>query len=217
MRSHGPAPLATTVAETSRAANLEKPWVQRLLCYAALFIVCLAPCISVIALIGWALSMDAEDLRNRIDIDLGIGEQDECDAAYVPGNSSQVITSNENKLEAAVSTNLTTFAVLVGVYVVLHCKEPRRFYRNPLRRGFGPAPPSTAFGWLLVVARMPLDSMVKVASWQLHVWPPRAPQTASEGLGLPFALAGRGPADQIPSRGRGLSAGGHPSCQFHCV
>ena len=50
-----------------------------------------------------------------------------------------------------------------------------------------------------------------------HSWPPRAPQTASDGLGLPSALVGRGPAGQIPPRGRGLSDGGHPSCQLHCV
>ena len=50
-----------------------------------------------------------------------------------------------------------------------------------------------------------------------HSWPPRAPQTASEGVGLPFALVGRGPASQTPPRGRGLSYGGHPSCQSHCV
>ena len=159
MRKQGPDPLATHYGEAAKTAKLEKPWVQRLLCYIALFIVCLAPCISVVALVGWALSMDAEDLRNRIDLDLGIGEQDECDEKYVPGNTSQVITSNENKLEAAVSTNFTTFAILVGVYCVLHCKEPRRFYRNPLKRGFGPERPDTAFGWLLVVLKMPLDEV----------------------------------------------------------
>ena len=57
----------------------------------------------------------------------------------------------------------------------------------------------------------------KWPSWWRHSWPPRAPQTASEGLGLPLALVERGPAGQIPPRGRGLSDGGHPRCQFRCV
>ena len=51
------------------------------------------------------------------------------------------------------------FAILVGTYFVLHCKEPKRFYRNPLKRGFGPPRPAGAFGWLGVVARMPLDEV----------------------------------------------------------
>ena len=57
----------------------------------------------------------------------------------------------------------------------------------------------------------------KGPAWRRHSWPPRAPQTASEGLGLPLALVERGPAGQIPPRGRGLSDGGHPRCQFRCV
>ena len=28
-----------------------------------------------------------------------------------------------------------------------------------------------------------MRSMVKAASWQRHIWPPRAPLSASEGLG----------------------------------
>ena len=35
-------------------------------------------------------------------------------------------------------------------------------------------------------------SMVKVPPWWGHIWPPRAPQGASEGLGLPSALGRRG-------------------------
>ena len=48
-------------------------------------------------------------------------------------------------------------------------------------------------------------------SWRCHSWPPRAPQSASEGLGLPSALVGRGPASQMTQRGRGPSARGRPS------
>ena len=54
-------------------------------------------------------------------------------------------------------------------------------------------------------------SMVKVASWRRHGWPPRASHAASEGLGLPSALVRRGPASQTPARGRVLSARGRPS------
>ena len=53
--------------------------------------------------------------------------------------------------------------------------------------------------------------MVKVAVWRGHSGPPRAPQSASERLGLPSALVRRGPASQMPPRGRGLSASGRPS------
>ena len=51
----------------------------------------------------------------------------------------------------------------------------------------------------------------KRPSWRGHSWPPRAHQTASEGLGLPSALVRRGPASQAPPRGRGLPARGHQS------
>ena len=51
----------------------------------------------------------------------------------------------------------------------------------------------------------------KSPSWWRHGWPPRAPQTASEGLGLPFAPGRRGPSGQMPPRGRGLPARGRPS------
>ena len=61
------------------------------------------------------------------------------------------------------------------------------------------------------------DSMVKVASWRGHGCPPEASLTTFEGLGMPSALVRRGPASQMPARGRGLSARGRPSCQFRCV
>ena len=51
----------------------------------------------------------------------------------------------------------------------------------------------------------------KWPSWRGYSWPPRAHQSASEGLGLPSALVGRGPASQTPPRGRGLPARGRPS------
>ena len=60
-------------------------------------------------------------------------------------------------------------------------------------------------------------SMVKVASWWRHSWPPRASQPASEGLRRPFALVRRGPAPQIPVEGCDLPAKGRPSCHFHCI
>ena len=54
------------------------------------------------------------------------------------------------------------------------------------------------------------NSMVKVASLQCHSWPPRANQTASEGLTLPSTLVRSSPATQISPRGR-------PSRHFRCV
>ena len=66
------------------------------------------------------------------------------------------------------------------------------------------------------------EGMVRAAwskwpSWRGHTWPPRAPQTASEGVGLPSALVRRGPAPQIPLGGRALPAKGRPSRHFRCV
>ena len=46
----------------------------------------------------------------------------------------------------------------------------------------------------------------KWPSWLGHGWPPRARQTASEGLGLAFCLVRSDPAPQIPSRGRSPGA-----------
>ena len=51
----------------------------------------------------------------------------------------------------------------------------------------------------------------KWPSWRGHSWPPRAHQSASEGLGLPSALVRRGLASQMAQRGRGLPARGRPS------
>jgi len=61
-----------------------------------------------------------------------------------------------------------------------------------------------------------IRSMVKVASWRGHSWPPWARQAASEGLGLPSALVRRGPAPRISQGGRDLPARGRPSRHFHC-
>ena len=107
----GPTPLASTYGEGARAANLEKPWVRRLLCYAACLLVCLAPLISVIALVGWGLTMEADALEDRINLDLGIEVSDECDTstrAESGSGDAEVLTQSENKLEAAVSTNFTS-------------------------------------------------------------------------------------------------------------
>ena len=55
------------------------------------------------------------------------------------------------------------------------------------------------------------DSTAKVRSWRGHTCPPEASLTAFEGLGLPSAPVNRGPASQMPLRGRGLPASGRPS------
>ena len=48
-------------------------------------------------------------------------------------------------------------------------------------------------------------------SWWRHSWPPRAPQTAFEGLRLLYALGRRGMAPQTTARSDGSSARGRPS------
>ena len=57
----------------------------------------------------------------------------------------------------------------------------------------------------------------KWPSWRGRSWPSRAPQTAFEGWRLPSALRRRGPASQIPPRGRGPPATRGPSRHFRCV
>ena len=54
--------------------------------------------------------------------------------------------------------------------------------------------------------------MVKVASWRCRIWPPHAPQAASEGSGLPSAPVRSDPPPQAPPRGRVLGA---RPCQTH--
>ena len=56
--------------------------------------------------------------------------------------------------------------------------------------------------------------MAKVRSWRGRGCPPEAALAAFEGVGLPSALVKRGPASQMPPRGRGLSARGRPSRHF---
>ena len=59
--------------------------------------------------------------------------------------------------------------------------------------------------------------MVKVASCQGHVRPPRAREAASAGLRLPSALGRGDQASQIPPRGRGIGARPHGSHRFRRV
>ena len=65
---------------------------------------------------------------------------------------------------------------------------------------------------LVLVSMFGAATWSKWPSWRGHSWPPRTRQTASEGLGLPFALVRRGPASQTPPRGR--DPGTRP-CQTH--
>ena len=51
----------------------------------------------------------------------------------------------------------------------------------------------------------------KWPSWQRHVWPPRAHQTAAEGLRLLYGLGRRGPAPQTPQMVCGHGARPRPS------
>jgi len=66
--------------------------------------------------------------------------------------------------------------------------------------------------FLTVVLGLPGWS--KWPSWRGQSWPPRAHQSPSEGLGLPSALVRRGPASQMPSRGRGSSSQSPPKLTF---
>jgi len=52
---------------------------------------------------------------------------------------------------------------------------------------------------------------------QSHVWPLRAPRAAFEGVRLPLALVTRGPATQIPPRGRVPGATPRQTHRFRCV
>jgi len=52
-------------------------------------------------------------------------------------------------------------------------------------------------------------SMLRVASWRRHTWPPRARQAASGGSRLLSALVRRGAASQIPPSGRDPGATPH--------
>ena len=51
----------------------------------------------------------------------------------------------------------------------------------------------------------------KWPSWRHHSWPPRAPQAASQGLRLLYALGRRGPAAQTTAGSDGSSAKGRPT------
>ena len=61
------------------------------------------------------------------------------------------------------------------------------------------------------------NSMVKVASWRRHSWPPRALPAASEGLGLLSALVRRDRTSQMSPGGRGHGATPRPSNRFRRV
>ena len=54
-------------------------------------------------------------------------------------------------------------------------------------------------------------------SWWRHSGPPRAPQAASEGLGLLYALGRRGVAPQTTARSDGSPARGRPGRRFRRV
>ena len=69
-------------------------------------------------------------------------------------------------------------------------------------------------GILWLVRNLDIDGTSgwsKWPSWRGNSWPPRAHQSASEGLGLPSALVRKGPASQMAQRGRGLPATRNPS------
>ena len=71
---------------------------------------------------------------------------------------------------------------------------------------------SATSGWA------PWRGMVRVAVLVgSHSWPPRARQTASDGLGLSSALGRRGLAPQMPSRGRGLGLTPHETHRLRRV
>jgi len=57
----------------------------------------------------------------------------------------------------------------------------------------------------------------KSPSWRRHIWPPRAPLTASEGVGLPSALGRSDRAPRIAPSGRRCGARGRPNCHSHGV
>ena len=65
--------------------------------------------------------------------------------------------------------------------------------------------------------RMSEPGWSKWPSGRGHSWPPRAPQTAFEGLRLPSALGRRGLAPQTTAGSDGSSATRRASRHFRCV
>ena len=96
--------------------------------------------------------------------------------------------------------------VVVLVYVVVRRVSPQRGSGTLLAIGVG-----YAGGAYALVRSLGMPGWSQWPSLRGHSGPPRAPQSASEGLGLPSALVRRGPASQTPPRGRGLPARGRPS------
>ena len=80
-----------------------------------------------------------------------------------------------------------------------------------------PPPPALPCAQVVELLSTVLAAWSKWPSWWRHGWPPRAPQTAFDGLGPPFALVRRGPAPQIPPSDRDLPARGRPSRHFRCA
>ena len=74
-----------------------------------------------------------------------------------------------------------------------------------------PAKYARYFAWKVAAAR-PTGP-----SWRRRIWPPFVHVAASEGFGLPFALVSRGPAPQMPPRGRGPEAKPRPRSRLRRV
>ena len=142
------------------------------------------------------------------------------DAAASPGGSTQrcdrpcslhTQRGSRQVLSPRVATrSLVSLVSLVSLISLISPISPISLLLHPgeeLEPALG-APRSSPIASISLGAarRFGYPSWSKWPPWRGHSWPPRAPQSASEGLGLPSALVRRGPASQTPPRGRGLPA-----------
>ena len=86
-----------------------------------------------------------------------------CEASTSTTNVSKASSANfvndDRKLATALTTDCILFCVALALYMVFHQKRSKWYYTNPLRRGFGPSAPepASAWEWLRILWRMPLD------------------------------------------------------------
>lgn len=73
------------------------------------------------------------------------------------------ISSEDAKVVTALSVNGILLAVVLTVYWLLHCKRRRWYYKNPIKRGFGP-----------VRAQRP-ECELTIMRGTRRFWPERAP------------------------------------------
>lgn len=72
-------------------------------------------------------------------------------------------TGDDALLITAIMANVYALAVFLCLYMCFHRKKRAWYYDNPLRRGFGPTPPTTAWGFVGLLRRKKLEEL------ELHI------------------------------------------------